>query len=213
MQLGVRVQGSDRERSYNTDRLQELGAKIFIGHDANNITDEEADTVVVSSAISQDNEELIAAEDRDLRILHRSQAINLISKDKQIIAVAGSHGKTTTVSMLATAMYRLGEDITFINGGIVKFFSSACRLGTSKYMIIEADESDGSFTTYSPYITILTNIDGDHLSHYGDQTNLDRAFYEFLSASKIKVMSLLIQKHLGSSMIYFSKGCHSLKSC
>lgn len=72
-------------------------------------------------------------------------------------------------------------------------------------MIIEADESDGSFTTYSPYITILTNIDGDHLSHYGDQTNLDRAFYEFLSASKIKVMSLLIQKHLGSSMIYFSK--------
>lgn len=175
---GVRVSGSDRSSNYATDELAELGADISIGHAAENLADD-VDTVVVTSALWPDNPELLLAKTRGLNILHRSQALVWLSRESRVVAVAGAHGKTTSTGMIASALLELGADPSFVNGGVIQSLGTNEHDGEDVEFIVEADESDGSFLFYDTAIALITNIDNDHLDHYGTPEAFDAAFRAF----------------------------------
>ena len=179
-QSGYHVQGSDLNQSNNTNRLEKLGIKIYIGQKKSNIID--AKIIVVSTAISEKNEEFIAAKKMFLPIVHRSEMLGELMRLKQSIAIAGTHGKTTTTSLIAKMIEENGMDPTIINGGIISSLDSNARLGNGEWMVVEADESDGSFSKLNPTAAIITNIDLEHLDYHKNEDNLENAFYNFVSS-------------------------------
>lgn len=176
---GVKVSGSDAKESAVTHQLETLGATIYIGHSA--INQEKADVVVVSSAISDSNPELSAAKARGAEILPRAQALALVMSGKRSVAVAGTHGKTTTTSMLTVALQRAGFDPSFAIGGMINTSGTNAHLGNGDAFIAEADESDGSFLAYKPLGAIVTNLELDHVDHFSTLEILMEAFKEFVS--------------------------------
>jgi UDP-N-acetylmuramate--alanine ligase len=177
--LGYDVRGSDLKPNAVTERLQGLGAKIAFGHDAANLGN--ADVVVVSSAVKPDNPEVQAALARRLPVVQRAEMLGELMRFRYAIAVAGTHGKTTTTSLVASILAEGGEDPTFVIGGRLKSTGSNARLGAGRYLVAEADESDASFVHLQPMIAIVTNIDNDHLvTHEGDFARLKQSFVDFL---------------------------------
>lgn len=176
---GYQISGSDMNASAVTHRLETLGAIVSIGHDASNI--ESADVLVVSSAILKDNAELVAAHERRIPVVRRAEMLGELMRYRHGIAVAGTHGKTTTTSLIASIFRQASLDPTFIIGGLLNSAESNARLGASRYLIAEADESDASFLHLQPMVTILTNVDKDHLANYdGSFEKLINAFVEFI---------------------------------
>ncbi|MEL7024326.1 MAG: UDP-N-acetylmuramate--L-alanine ligase [Pseudomonadota bacterium] len=177
---GYEVQGSDLSASSATTRLSELGATILIGHAASNLG--EADVVVSSTAVPDDNEEIVAAHERRIPVVARAEMLGeLMRFSRRSVAVAGTHGKTTTTSLVAAVLAESGADPTYIIGGRLKGADRNARLGESQYLVAEADESDASFHHLQPLAAVVTNIDADHLSTYDhDLKRLHEAFIEFL---------------------------------
>ncbi len=177
--LGYQVQGSDIRDGRVTRRLESLGASIAIGHAAENVGD--ADVIVVSSAISKNNPEIEAARQRRLPIVQRAEMLAELMRFRYAIAVAGTHGKTTTTSLIAAVLAEGGEDPTFIVGGLLNSAGTNARLGTGRYLVAEADESDASFMHLQPMLAVVTNIDADHLETYGGKfSRLRQSFIEFI---------------------------------
>jgi UDP-N-acetylmuramate--alanine ligase len=175
--LGYRVTGTDLADSESTRRLVGLGAIVHRGHDSAWLAD--ADVVVVSSAIPADNPEVVAARERKIPVIPRAEMLGELMRLKQGLLVAGSHGKTTTTSMVAAVLHEAGLDPTVVIGGKVNSFDSNARLGYGEALVAEADESDGSFLVLSPTLAIITNIDAEHLDHYGSLERLIDAFVGF----------------------------------
>ncbi|WP_288759513.1 UDP-N-acetylmuramate--L-alanine ligase [uncultured Veillonella sp.] len=176
---GFQVSGSDIKESAVTERFRSMGATIHIGHKAEYVNG--TDAVVRSTAIHDDNPELMAAKEKGIPILHRSDIVKAVLDVTTGIAVAGAHGKTTTTSMLGQIFVEAGEDPTVIIGGEVDYLKGSSQWGKGKYSIAEADESDGSFLKLRPKKIVVTNIENDHMDHYGTIENLHRAFAQFLS--------------------------------
>lgn len=181
LDLGYPVSGSDVKESHYTQRLRLKGAQIFIGHKKNNIDPDELQCVVVSSAVLHDNVEVQYAHDRGIPILQRAEMLNILMRDKKGIAVAGTHGKTTTTSMVSFVLQGGGLAPTCVIGGEVNDFGGNARLGTGSYLVAEADESDGSFLKLSPQIGVITNIEADHLDYYADYDQILKSFQNFVS--------------------------------
>ncbi len=179
LSLGYQVQGSDLKNNASVQRLKNLGATVVIGHDEKNICD--ADAVVVSSAVDESNPEVAAAREQLLPIVQRAEMLAELMRFRYSIAVAGTHGKTTTTSLVASVLAEGGLDPTFVIGGRLKSADSNARLGQGEYLVAEADESDASFVHLKPMLAIVTNIDADHMSTYdGDLEKLRSGFVEFL---------------------------------
>ncbi|MEM6465427.1 MAG: UDP-N-acetylmuramate--L-alanine ligase [Pseudomonadota bacterium] len=176
---GFTVQGSDLKASPITQRLAAAGAKTFIGQRAENL--EGAEVVVISTAIKPGNPELDAARDAGLPVVRRAEMLAELMRLKSNVAVAGTHGKTTTTSMVAALLDGGGIDPTVINGGIIHAYGSNARMGSSDWMVVEADESDGTFNRLPATIAIVTNIDPEHMDHWGDFDALRQGFAEFVS--------------------------------
>ncbi|MEO0712212.1 MAG: Mur ligase domain-containing protein, partial [Pseudomonadota bacterium] len=176
---GYQVQGSDLKASKITDRLHDLGARIYVGQRAENLS--EAEVVVISSAIKPGNPELDAARARGLPVVRRAEMLAELMRLRSNIAVAGTHGKTTTTTMVAALLDAGGVDPTVINGGIIHAYGSNARVGQSDWMVVEADESDGTFNRLPATIAIVTNIDPEHMEHWGNIENLRRGFDDFVS--------------------------------
>ena len=176
--LGFKVSGSDLKRSSVTDRLSNLGAITFEGHRAENITG--AEVVVTSSAIAKDNPEVVAARERHIPVIQRAEMLAELMRLKYGIAIAGMHGKTTTTSMVAAVLAAGGLDPTVVVGGRVDAMGSNARLGKSHYLVAEADESDRSFLKLAPIISIVTNIDREHMDCYRDMDDVEQAFVDFM---------------------------------
>lgn len=179
LNLGYRVQGSDLKASKITDRLARLGAQIFVGQSAENL--DGAAVVVVSTAIKPGNPELDGARAQGLPVVRRADMLAELMRLKSNIAIAGTHGKTTTTTMMAELMVAGDFDPTVINGGIIHAYGSNARMGQGEWMVVEADESDGSFNRLPATIAIVTNIDPEHMEHWGDFDTLRDGFYEFVS--------------------------------
>ena len=177
--LGYQVSGSDLAPNAATKRLAGLGAKIFLKHDAHHV--EGADAVVVSSAVQPDNPEVVAARERRIPVVPRALMLAELMRLKQGVAIAGTHGKTTTTSLVASVLAEAGLDPTFVIGGRLNAAASNARLGAGEFIVVEADESDASFLHLQPVIAVVTNIDADHMSTYGhDFGRLKQAFVQFL---------------------------------
>ncbi len=176
---GYQVQGSDLKASKITERLEKLGARVFIGQKAGNLAG--ADVVVMSSAIRPGNPELDEARRRKLPVVRRAEMLAELMRLKSNVAVAGTHGKTTTTSMVAALLDAGGIDPTVINGCIIHAYGSNARMGAGEWMVVEADESDGTFTRLPATIAIVTNIDPEHLDHYGSFDAVREAFHTFVS--------------------------------
>ncbi|MEM9582708.1 MAG: UDP-N-acetylmuramate--L-alanine ligase [Pseudomonadota bacterium] len=176
---GYKVQGSDLKASKITDRLKSLGATIFEGQRAENL--EHADVVVISSAIKSGNAELDAARQQGLPVVRRAEMLAELMRLKSNIAVGGTHGKTTTTTMVAALLDAGGIDPTVINGGIIHAYGSNARVGQGEWMVVEADESDGTFNRLPATIAIVTNIDPEHMEHWGDFDTLRQGFLDFVS--------------------------------
>ncbi|MBT9146813.1 MAG: UDP-N-acetylmuramate--L-alanine ligase [Syntrophomonadaceae bacterium] len=174
---GHAVSGSDLKKSNITSRLRQRGIQIYIGHHRENI--EKAELVIFSSAVLSDNPELVAAREKKLRIIKRGEALAELMQEKLGIAIAGSHGKTITSSMIAFMLVAAGKDPTVIIGGESNDLGGNARLGRSKYLVAEADESDGSFLMLSPEIAVITNVEADHLDYYGDLKEVITTFEKF----------------------------------
>src|SRR6195952_2174085 len=185
---GHRVTGSDRTENHNTEVLRELGATVTIGHSAENLGD--ADTLVYTGALWPDNPEYLAALERGIPTLHRSQALAWLINKQRLIAVAGAHGKTTSTGMIITALLELGQDPSFVNGGVIESLGVSSAWGSGETFVVEADESDGSFLLYETSVALITNVDADHLDHYGSHEAFDAAFVTFANAaSELVVVS------------------------
>jgi UDP-N-acetylmuramate--alanine ligase len=179
LNLGYSVQGSDLKHGESTERLQRLGARVLIGHQADNVAG--ADVVVVSSAINAANPEVARALSERIPVVKRAEMLGELMRFRYSIAVAGTHGKTTTTSLMASVLAEGGTDPTFVIGGRLKSAASNARLGAGEFLVAEADESDASFTHLQPMIAIVTNVDADHLAtHGGDFEKLKLSFVEFL---------------------------------
>ena len=176
--LGYRVQGSDLADGANVRRLIDLGIPIAIGHDAENLGP--AEVVVTSSAVKSDNPEVAAARVRRLPVVRRAEMLAELMRLKWSLAVAGTHGKTTTTSMIGALLETAQLDPTVINGGIINAYGTNARLGAGDWMVVEADESDGTFTRLPVTIAIVTNIDPEHLDYYGNFDALRQAFETFV---------------------------------
>ena len=179
LNLGYQVQGSDLKSSPITERLKGMGAEIFVGQRAENIA--HAKVVVISSAIKPGNPELDAARAASLPVVRRAEMLAELMRLRSNVAVAGTHGKTTTTSMVAALLDGGGVDPTVINGGIIQNYGSNARLGAGQWMVVEADESDGTFVKLPATIAVVTNIDPEHMDHYGDFDALRDAFLSFVS--------------------------------
>ncbi|MGH9797431.1 MAG: UDP-N-acetylmuramate--L-alanine ligase, partial [Candidatus Polarisedimenticolia bacterium] len=179
LNLGYEVTGSDLEEGASVQRLRRLGASISRGHNPRHVGD--ADVVVVSSAVKPDNPEVIEARHRQIPVIPRAEMLAELMRIKYGIAVAGSHGKTTTTSMIAQVLSGAGLDPTIIVGGRLGVLGSNAKLGKGELLVAEADESDGSFLRLTPTIAVVTNIDAEHLDHYGHLAALQDAFVDFLN--------------------------------
>src|SRR6266576_4212454 len=178
--LGFRVSGSDAKRSNVTDRLQQMGVEFAEGHDSENVGD--AHVVVRSTAVREDNPEIIEARRRSIPVIPRAEMLAELMRMKlYTVACAGSHGKTTTTSMVATVLGTAGLDPTFVVGGIVRSYRSNARLGKSELMVVEADESDRSFLMLTPMIAVVTNIDREHMDYYHDMEDVRKCFADFVN--------------------------------
>jgi len=176
--LGYHVQGSDQSENANVVRLREKGIKVFVGHAAENLGD--AEVVVISSAIKRDNPEYVAAREKLLPIVRRAEMLAELMRFRQAVAIGGTHGKTTTTSMVAALLEAGGLDPTVINGGIINAYGTNARMGKGDWMVVEADESDGTFLKLPAEIAVVTNIDPEHLDHYGSFDKVREAFRQFV---------------------------------
>ena len=176
--LGYTVQGSDMSDSANVQRLRKKGITVNIGHDADNLGD--AEVIVVSSAIKAENPELMAARERVLPVVRRAEMLAELMRFKSAIAVGGTHGKTTTTSMVAALLEAGQKDPTVINGGIINAYGTNARMGGGDWMVVEADESDGTFVKLPADVAIVTNMDPEHLDHYGTFDAVKEAFQRFV---------------------------------
>jgi len=176
--LGYKVQGSDASENANVKRLADKGAKVFVGHSAGNLGD--AAVVVVSTAIKRDNPELAAARELRLPVVRRAEMLAELMRLRQCVAIAGTHGKTTTTSIVATLLDAGGLDPTVINGGIINAYGTNARLGAGDWMVVEADESDGTFLKLPADVAIVTNIDPEHLDHFKTFDAIKEAFRQFI---------------------------------
>ncbi|WFU83374.1 UDP-N-acetylmuramate--L-alanine ligase [Bradyrhizobium sp. CIAT3101] len=176
--LGYVVQGSDASDNYNLDRLRKKGAKVSVGHKAENV--DGAEVVVVSTAIKRDNPELMAARERRIPVVRRAEMLAELMRLKSCVAIAGTHGKTTTTTMVATLLDAGGLDPTVINGGIINAYGSNARLGAGDWMVVEADESDGTFLKLPTDVAIVTNVDPEHLDHFKTFDAVQDAFRHFI---------------------------------
>lgn len=175
---GYEISGSDLSESEVVQKLRAKGAVIYKGHAAANV--EGKDAIVLSSAIHQDNPELVQAKKLGLKIFHRSDILAFLLNAAKGIAVAGAHGKTTTSSMISVVLEHAGVDPTILIGGFVDYLNGNAKLGKSDYLVAEADESDGSFLKFYPHIAVVTNIEDDHMDHYGSMENIIKAFIQFV---------------------------------
>ncbi|KQP50283.1 UDP-N-acetylmuramate--L-alanine ligase [Methylobacterium sp. Leaf108] len=178
MNLGYTVQGSDANDNANVRRLAEKGIRTFVGHAAGNV--EEAALVVVSTAIRRDNPELVAARERRLPVVRRAEMLAELMRFKSCVAIAGTHGKTTTTSLVAALLDAGNLDPTVINGGIINAYGTNARMGEGEWMVVEADESDGTFLKLPADVAIVTNIDPEHLDHFGSFEAVKDAFRRFI---------------------------------
>ena len=176
--LGYTVQGSDAADGYNVRRLAEKGLKTLVGHRAENV--DGAELVVVSTAIKRDNPELKAAREKRLPVVRRAEMLAELMRFKSCVAIAGTHGKTTTTSLVATLLDAGGLDPTVINGGIINAYGTNARMGEGDWMVVEADESDGTFLKLPADVAVVTNIDPEHLDHFGDFEAVKTAFRAFI---------------------------------
>ena len=177
--LGYKISGSDAKDSSILERFRSFGIEIYIGHEAKNISDD-VEVVVISSAISGENPEVIFAKSRKIPVIPRAEMLAELMRLKYSILVAGTHGKTTTTSIISWLMHKLNLDPTIVIGGKLNDIGTGAKLGQGKFFVAEADESDGSFLKYNPIVAVLTNIDSDHLDYYGDMENLKKAFLSFI---------------------------------
>ncbi len=177
--LGYEVKGSDLKETETTKRLMSMGIKVYIGHRAENV--EAAHVVVISSAVSDDNPEVFAAKKLSVPVIPRAEMLAELARLKYSILVAGSHGKTTTTSLISTVLGRGGFDPTIIIGGKLKGIGSNAKLGAGQFLVAEADESDGSFLKLSPTIAVVTNIDREHMDYFKDMKSLKEAFLSFIN--------------------------------
>jgi UDP-N-acetylmuramate--alanine ligase len=198
LNLGYRVTGSDMRASDTTTRLKELGAEIFIGHLAANITSPHV--VVISSAVKNDNVEVIAAREQQIPVIPRAEMLAELMRLKYGIAIAGAHGKTTTTSMVATVLAAGGIDPTVVIGGKLNSLGTNAKLGQGDFLVAEADESDGSFLKLSPTISVVTTIDEEHLDYYKDIQDIKAAFLAFINKVPFYGVSILCldQPHIQS---------------
>ena len=180
--MGHAVTGSDLRDSSNVAALRELGAKIYIGHDQSHLGN--PDTVVVTSALWPTNPEYVLAKEKGIPVIHRSQALAKLASSKRLISVAGAHGKTTSTGMVITALIAMGQDPSFVNGGVINSVGQSSDSGSGELFVIEADESDGSFLHYDTAISLITNVDPDHLDHYGSIEAFHQVFADFANNSK-----------------------------
>lgn len=179
LNLGFKVTGSDIRKSETTERLEHLGARIFYGHREENVRD--VDVVVISSAVKGDNPEVQKAKDLFIPVIQRAEMLAELMRMKYSVAVAGSHGKTTTTSLISSILGQAGMDPTCVIGGKLNSFGSNAKLGSSKFLVAEADESDGTFLLLFPTIAVVTNIDLEHLDFYKDINEIKEAFIAFLN--------------------------------
>jgi UDP-N-acetylmuramate--alanine ligase len=192
-QLGYKVQGSDVSEGYVVEGLRKAGIPVAIGHSADNLGD--AAVVVCSTAIKDSNPEIQAASERRIPRVRRAEMLAELMRMQSTIAVAGTHGKTTTTSMIAAMLDAGGLDPTVINGGIINRYGSNARLGKSEWMVVEADESDGSFLRLDGTIAVVTNIDPEHLEHYGSFEEVKKAFCEFIENVPFYGLAILCVDH------------------
>jgi UDP-N-acetylmuramate--alanine ligase len=179
LKIGYSVQGSDARASANTERLEKLGARIFIGHDAGHIGDG-VSAVVYSTAVKPTNPEMVVARERRIPLVRRAEMLAELMRLQFSIAVGGTHGKTTTTSMVAAILDAGGLDPTVVNGGIINAYGTNAKVGDGDWIVVEADESDGSFLRLKSTVAIVTNIDPEHLDHYGDFDGVRKAFVDFV---------------------------------
>jgi len=178
--MGFRISGSDIKRTETTERLERLGAKVYYGHREENVLG--ADVLVVSSAIRKDNPELIKAKELSIPVIPRAEMLAELMRLKFSIAVAGAHGKTTTTSLIASVLASAGLDPTYVVGGKLKSIGTNARLGSSRFLVAEADESDGTFLLLSPTFAVVTNLDREHLDFYRDLSEIKDVFLRFLNS-------------------------------
>ena len=178
LNLGMKVSGSDLRRGPVTDRLAQLGATIYQGHEAGHVAG--ATVVVTSSAVGAANPEVLEAHARKIPVIQRAEMLAELMRLKYSIAIAGMHGKTTTTSMVASVLTAGGLDPTVVVGGRVDAMGSNARLGTTQYLVAEADESDRSFLKLSPILAVVTNLDREHMDCYHDMADVERVFLEFM---------------------------------
>lgn len=180
--MGHKVTGSDLRDTSNVAALRELGAEIHIGHAAEHLGN--PDTVVVTSALWPTNPEYLLAKERGIPVIHRSQALAYLTTKHSLVAVAGAHGKTTSTGMIITALLELGVSPSFVNGGVIAALGASSAAGNDELFVIEADESDGSFLHYDTAIALITNVDPDHLDHYGSLEAFEAEFAKFAQGAK-----------------------------
>jgi UDP-N-acetylmuramate--alanine ligase len=178
IRIGYTVQGSDAKASANTERLQKLGARIFIGHDAAHV--EGASAIVYSTAVKADNPEMVAGRDKRLPLVRRAEMLAELMRLQFSVAVGGTHGKTTTTSMVAALLDAGALDPTVVNGGIINAYGTNAKVGEGDWIVVEADESDGSFLKLKSTVAIVTNIDAEHLDHWGDFDAVKKGFRDFV---------------------------------
>jgi UDP-N-acetylmuramate--alanine ligase len=191
--LGYTVQGSDASDNYNVKRLADKGIRTFVGHRAENV--DGAEIVVVSTAIRRDNPELVIARERRLPVVRRAEMLAELMRFKSCVAVAGTHGKTTTTSLVATLLDAGGLDPTVINGGIINAYGTNARMGEGAWMVVEADESDGTFLKLPADVAIVTNIDPEHLDHFGTFDAIKEAFRSFIDSIPFYGFAVMCTDH------------------
>ena len=194
LNLGYGVTGSDLKATDTTRRLESLGGAIAIGHRAENVAPD-VDVVVTSSAVKRSNPEVTAARDRAIPVIPRAEMLAELMRLKEGVAIGGSHGKTTTTSLIATVVAHAGLDPTVVVGGKLNALGSNAKLGKGQLMVVEADESDGSFLRLSPTIAVITNIDAEHLDHYGTVEALQQAFVDFADRVPFYGLAVLCLDH------------------
>jgi len=196
LNLGYKVSGSDLRASDTTERLRKLGGEIAIGHRAENVS--APHVVVISSAVTRDNVEVVAARERQIPVIPRAEMLAELMRLKYGIAIAGAHGKTTTTSMVATVLAAGGIDPTVVIGGKLNSLGSNAKLGQGEFLVAEADESDGSFLTLTPTVAVVTNIDAEHLDHYKDIDEIKAAFLAFINKVPFYGVAILCldEKHI-----------------
>src|SRR3989442_10752587 len=194
LNLGYRVSGSDLKESDITRRLASVGGSVVVGHSAENVA-ADVDVVVTSSAVRKHNPEVVAAKDRGIPVIPRAEMLAELMRLKEGVAIAGSHGKTTTTSLIATVLAHAKLDPTAVVGGKLNALGSNAKLGKGQLMVVEADESDGSFLRLSPAIAVITNVDPEHLDYYGTVEALQQAFVDFADRGPFYGLAVLCVDH------------------